>query len=190
MFKRTLTALVLVTLSASAAAQKIDINLSQDSARFSYISLVGGSTYGRTELNFGLLYNEDDNSALDIGLHVIDVAGSKTPGLEVGVGPRFYYVSLDKPDADGAAIALGGHLRYKLPSVPRLALHGSAYYAPSITSTMDADNLYEFGFRIAYELLPTADAYIGYRRLRAKFDEGIKSQTIDSGAFFGVRFAF
>lgn len=192
---RILTALIFIIsstllISTTALAQRLDINLSQTSARFSYVSLVGGSNYGRTEMNFGLLYNEDDNGAFDIGLQVIDVAGSKTPGLELGVGPRFYYLTHDKTSSDGAAIALGGHLRYKIPSVPRLAIRGNVYYAPSITSTMDADGMSEVGLGISYELLPTADVYLKYRKIRAKFNKGVGSETIDSGGVIGVSFSF
>ena len=177
-------------LSTTASAQRLDITLKQDSARFSYITLIGGSTFGRTEMNTGLLYNEDKNMAVDVGLQVIDVAGSKTPGLELGVGPRFYYLRHDDTDSDAAAIALGGQLRYKLPSVQRLAFIGSAFYAPSITATLDANNLYEIGLGVAYELLPTANAYLLFRRIRADFTSGVGAENIDSGVSLGVSFTF
>ena len=186
----SLLILASLLLSATASAQRLDITLKQDSARFSYISLIGGSTFGRTEMNTGLLYNEDENIAIDIGLQVIDVAGSKTPGLELGVGPRFYYLHHDKKDANAAVIALGGQLRYKLPSVPRLSILGSAFYAPSITSTLDAHNMNEIGFGIAYELLPTANTYLLYRRIRADFTGGVGLENIDSGVSLGVSFTF
>jgi hypothetical protein len=179
-----------VLVSTSVNAQRIDITLKQDSARFSYVSLIGGSTFGRTEMNTGLLYNEDENMTVDIGLQVIDVAGSKTPGLELGVGPRFYYLHHDKKDADAAAVALGGHLRYKLPSVQRLSLIATAFYAPSITATLDAHNMYEVGAGISYELLPTANVYLLYRRIRADFTKGIGAENIDSGGSLGVSFTF
>ena len=184
------TCLILFLASSTASAQKIDVNLSQESARLTYISLIGGSNFGRTEMNVGLLYNEDDNAVIDVGLQVIDAAGSKTPGLSLGVGPRLYYLINDKHDVDGAAIALGGQLRYKLPSIQRLALRGTLYYAPSITSTMDADSMHEIGLGIAYELLPTADVYLTHRRIRVKFDKGVGSETIDSGVSVGIKVAF
>lgn len=190
MFPRYLTALVLLTASATVAAQKLDINLSNDSAQFVYTALIGGSTIGRTEMNAGFLYTEDDVTLFDLGLQVVDLAGSKTPGLEVGVGPKFYYASSDKADASVSAIALGGQLRYKLPSAPRLAIGASAYYAPHITSTLDADSLFELNTRLSYEVLPTADAYIGYRKIRAKYDKGKGSEDLDNGIIFGLKFAF
>jgi hypothetical protein len=187
---RILISVLLILLSASASAQRLDINLKQDSARFTYITLIGGSTFGRTELNAGILYNEDDNSATDIGLQVIDVAGSKTPGLELGVGPRFYYLKHDDTDSSAAAIALGGQLRYKIPSVQRLSIVGRLFYAPSITSTLDADNMYEGGLGVSYEILPTANLYVNYRKIRAKFNKGVGAETIDSGTVVGMDFTF
>jgi len=177
-------------LSSNASAQRLDINLKQDSARFSYITLIGGSTFGRTEMNTGILYNEDSNLVANIGMQVIDVAGSKTPGLELGVGPRFYYMSHDKSNSDAAAIALGGHLRYKLPSVQRLSFIGRLFYAPSITTTLDSDSLSEIGIGVSYELLPTANIYLHYRRIHADFNGGVGSKTLDDGAVLGVDFTF
>ena len=104
------SSLLLLITSTTASAQKVDVTLSQESARLTYITLVGGSNFGRTEMNYGVLFNEDDNGVFDVGLQVIDVAGSKTPGLELGVGPRFYYLRNDKYDVNAAAVALGGYL--------------------------------------------------------------------------------
>lgn len=190
MFARILTTILLILLSTSASAQRVDINLKQDSARFTYITLIGGSTFGRTELNAGILYNEDGNQVADIGLQVIDVAGSKTPGLELGVGPRFYYMKHDDTDSSAAAIALGGQLRYKIPSVQRLSILGRLFYAPSITSTLDAKNMYEMGLGISYEILPTANIYVNYRKIRADFTSGVGAETIDSGGVVGMDFTF
>jgi YfaZ precursor len=187
---RTLITLSLILLSTAASAQRLDINLKQDSARFSYITLIGGSTFGRTELNAGLLYNEDGNKVANIGLQVIDMAGSKTPGLELGVGPRFYYLKHNNADSSAAAIALGGQLRYKIPSVQRLSLIGKLFYAPSITTTLDADSMYELGMGASYELLPTANIYVHYRRIRADFTKGVGKENIDSGVVVGVNFTF
>jgi len=191
---RILTTLILILgsalISGNASAQRLDINLKQDSARFSYITLIGGSTFGRTEMNTGILYNEDNNLAANIGLQVIDVAGSKTPGLELGVGPRFYYLKHDKSDSNGAAIALGGHLRYKLPSVPRLSFTGRLFYAPSITATLDADSMYETGIGVSYEMLPTANIYLHYRRIHADFTSNVGGKTIDNGTVLGMNFTF
>jgi len=187
---RILTALILIIITTSVSAQRIDVTLKQDSARFSYISLIGGSTFGRTEMTTGVLYNEDGNNVVNVGLQVIDVAGSKTPGLEIGVGPRFYYLKHGDSDSSAASIALGGQLRYKLPRVQRMAIMGNAFYAPSITSTLDAENMYEISFGASYELLPSANVYILFRRIRANFTKGIGTKNIDNGGSVGMSFTF
>jgi hypothetical protein len=43
---------------------------------------------------------------------------------------------------------------------------------------------------ISYELLPTADIYLKYRSVRAKFNKGVGSETIDRGGVIGVSFSF
>lgn len=189
---RSLSIALLLAVCSTASAQKLDLSLSQDTARISFISLVGGTTFGRTEFNAGFLFNEDDNTVMDVGLQVIDMAGTKTPGLELGVGPRLYYASIDKYDVTGAAIALGANFRYKLQDLNRFAIYGSLYYAPAITSFMDAEGMVEYGFRLAYEILPTADAYIGFHTIRMDVDDGDVdgTKTVDSGGFFGMRFQF
>jgi hypothetical protein len=180
----------LLAISSTASAQKLDINLGNKSARFIYSSLVGGSNFGRSEMSTGFLYNEDENSLLDIGLQVIDMAGSKTPGLELGVGPKFFYANFNKADTSAAGIALGGAMRLKLASAPRVNFGASAYYAPSITSTLDGNNFFEFGVRVGYELLPTATAYIGFRKIRIGLDKGKGTEDLDKTGMAGLKFSF
>ena len=127
---------------------------------------------------------------LELGLQVVDVAGSESPGLEIGVGPKLYYMGSDTPDVSGLSIAIGGTVRYNLPSMQRMALQGTLYYAPSITSTLDTDTFLEYGARVAYEILPTANIYLGYRRIRIGFTKGVGTHTLDDGAMLGMNFSF
>lgn len=190
MFVRILLTGVLLVISVGANATKIDVNLNQESARFTYYSLIGGSTFGRTEMSAGVLYNEDKNSLWGLGIQVIDVAGSKTPGLEIGVGPKLYFLTSDKPDASGVVIALGGNLRYKMAQMQRLIFQGTLYYAPSITSTVDVNSYVEWGLRVGYELLPSAEIYLGGRNIRVNYTEGVGGHTLDEAAMVGMNFSF
>jgi YfaZ precursor len=187
---RSLIVFLFVFISSSANAQRLDITLKDNSARLSYVSLIGGSTFGRTEMKASYLYNENNNTVVDMGLQVIDVAGSKTPGLEIGVGPRFYYLKHQASQSTGAAIAIGGHLRYKLPQAPRFAVMANAFYAPSITSTLDAERMSETGLGIGYALLPTANIYLTYRHIRANFTQNTGATTLDNGISLGMSFSF
>lgn len=172
--------------SNTSSAASFDINLSNDSAQVRYATVIGGSTLGRTETSASLLYTDSEKYVADLGLLVIDVAGSKSPGLELGVGPKFYYADGDNGTA--VAIGLGGQLRYKIPGLQRVNFGMDAYYAPNIVAFADASSMYEFGLRAGYEILPTADAYIGYRRIHADFDAG--NETLDEAIIFGLKVSF
>ena len=188
--KLAAVSLLCAASTGTALAQTMDINLGDKSASFHFNTLMGGSTFGRTELGAGLIYNENKNRVIDLSLLVVDTAGSKTPGLEVGVGPKFLYLRHDDSNSEGAAIALGGRLRYKMPSVKRVVIGGEAYYAPSITSFMDADNAYELQLRVGYEVLPTATAYIGFRNVHGSFSKAVGNESLDRSGHLGIQFTF
>lgn len=189
MMSRLILVVLLSVISSASYARSFDINLSSDAAQFKYGSLVGGSTYGRTEMGVGFLYNEDDNYLGEIGLLVIDEAGSKTPGLELGVGPKFWFGGSDEADVDIAGIGLGGQIRYKNMNVPRVVYGASLYYAPDIVSFMDSEGMLEWDIRVEYELLPTANVYVGFRSIEADI-KNRDDVEIDESGIIGLRFMF
>ena len=116
---RVILALFSVCLTTNLFAQNLEISLSDKSAKFTYGTLVGASTAGRTELNTGILYNDDHNFLFDIGILVIDAAGSKSPGLKVGVGPKFYYADVETGNVAGIQLARSSSRAAALPSHSR-----------------------------------------------------------------------
>jgi len=190
---RSLLLLLCFIVSSTSFARGADINLASNAAQFKYTTLVGATNYGRTEMTVGFLYNEDhnDHNVLgEVGLLVIDEAGTKTPGLELGVGPKLWFGTLDKADANLAALGLGGQIRFKSMGAPRWVYGASLYYAPSIVAFIDADNMVEYELRVEYELLPTANAYVGYRNIKADIHNYKKSTEIDDSFIVGLRFKF
>jgi len=186
---RLILVLIFIAISNTSFARSFDINLGSDAAQFKYGSNIGATNFGRTEMHIGFLYNEDDAYLGEIGVLVIDEAGSKTPGLELGVGPKFWFGGSDEADVDISGIGLGGQLRYKNFNSPRVIYGFSLFYAPSIVSFMDSDNILEYDLRVEYELLPTANVYVGYRSIEAD----IKNRgdvEIDKSGFIGLRFKF
>jgi hypothetical protein len=173
-------------IGGNALGASLDINLSDTSVQVRYASVVGGSTMGRTEGSFGFVYNEDENFVIDAALLVVDVAGSKTPGLEIGVGPKLYYG--EGMRGNSFAMGLGGTLRYKFAALPRVNFGVLGFYGPGIVTFGDADSMYEVGAHIGYELLPTADVYIGYRNISFDFDLG--KESVDETGMIGLRFRF
>lgn len=172
----------------SVQAQTAAVSLSDASAQFKYSILVGGQSFGRNEMGFGVLYNNDDTLLGEVSLQVVNEAGAKAPGLDVGMGGKVFAATLGGNE-DALALALGGHLRYSPRPAPRMALAGEAFYAPNIVSFMDMDNFWELAARLEYEVLPQAAAYIGYRRFAG---HAIDDRTVeaDESLYLGMRINF
>ncbi|WP_455209426.1 YfaZ family outer membrane protein [Kaarinaea lacus] len=186
---RLLIIVICSIVSSNLYARSLDFNLSSESAQVKYATLMGATNYGRTEVGFGFLYHEDKNYLGEVSLLVIDEAGSKSPGLEVGVGVKFYFGQADKPDVSYSAIGLGGQLRYRAASVPRIVYSGTLFYAPGIVSFQDSDQMYEAGATIEFEVIPTANVYVGYRLIESEI-KNRDNVKIDDNFIIGMRFKF
>ncbi len=178
---------LLVNVGAYASGE-LDINLSDDSVRVRYGQDLAGSPQGRKQYGVGMLYNTDDNSMFDLWFQITDEAGSKAPGLDVGVGPKAYVGSTDTQEY--LAFALGGSLIYRPLQANRMVLSAEAYIAPSIITFLDASNLWEINLRLGYEILPSAVAYVSYRQIRANFEVVENEEVIDRGGQVGLDLRF
>ncbi len=182
-----LTLLISTLVTAPLFADGIDFNVGQDTARFTYSAPIGDADYGRKDITLGVLYNKDDNTFIDAALHIIDEAGSKFPGLELGIGPKAYLGQTNTEEYLTIGFEALGN--YRFTNMNRFILGGYGYYAPSILSFIDADELWELHFRASYELIPSASVYIGYRKIRAKVN--VKTErTIDDEFYFGIKMDF
>ena len=177
-----------VCLAAGLAqAQNAGVALSEKSAYFTYGTLVGGQSFGRNEMNFGFLYNTNETYILHAGLEVRDEAGTRVPGLEVGVGGRFNLAGQGGKEV--FAFALGGEMRYRLPQAERFALAGEFYYAPDIVTFLDARSYSTWALQAEYEILPQARIHAGYRRFEARTVGG-RYVDLDKGVRVGVEVEF
>lgn len=183
----TLMTLYLAIFSGSLQAQGLDINLSNDSVQINYAKQLSSDQYGRKEAIAGLLYNRSDNIMFDAGLQIVDEAGSKTPGLEAGIGVKLY--AGKTKSRQYLNLGLGGLLGFRPLSFNRLIFNISAYYAPSIVSFLDSSGLWELGAQIGYEIVPSASVYVGYRDIHTDIDVR-GERTVDKGAFIGVSMNF
>jgi hypothetical protein len=186
---RVLIVIFCTVISSNLYARSLDFNLSGESVQAKYATLMGATNYGRTELGFGFLYHEDKNYLGEVSLLVIDEAGSKSPGLEAGVGVKFYYGQADEPDVSFSGIGLGGQLRYRHASVPRIIYSGALFYAPGIVSFQDADQIFDAVATIEFEIIPTANVYVGYRYIETEI-KNRPDVKIDDNFILGMRFKF
>ncbi len=184
---RLYLALILMLAMGLAHGQTAIVSLSETSAQLKYGMLVGGQRFGRSEMTAGFLYNSDSDYIAEAALMVVDEAGSKLPGMRIGLGGKFYGASI--PGNELAALAIGGEIAYTLSQIDRLTLGAEGYYAPSIVSFMDTERFWEVAGRVQYAVLPTAGAFIEYRKFYADLDAG-GGVSIDKGIRLGLRIEF
>jgi len=184
---KTLAGLVLLlgagTLMAEARAGGIDLALSDDTANLAVLlnpyRLDGGLG---SELAVGGFISEDDDRLLHATLMArgyrptAQVRYSLAAGLKAIAGD--IAIEPERVPADGedeervGAVALGLQLDYRLSSGRNPVDVGlEVFYAPSITSFSDAEQFSEFGGRLQIEIIPTARAYVGYRRMGFDTDD-------------------
>ena len=171
------------SMNASAGGS-IDLSLSNDSARFEYDATKVGSGL---HVSASIMHHEDDGDLASLGLHVVDLREPNSP-LYIGVGGRIFgYVS---GDYDGGALGVGGFARYNIPGVIGLSIAGYGYYAPSVVSFGDTENLLDSDIRIQYALLPTARIYTGYRYSEVGIEQTKDEIVLEQGVHFGLKVDF
>lgn len=182
--KVVLSGLIMSFSMQSIAGGSIDLSLANDSARLEYDATKVGSGL---HVSASAMHHEDDGDLISLGLHVVDVREANSP-LYLGVGARLFGFKND--DVDGGALGVGGFYRYQITQVPGLSTAGYVYYAPSVVSFDDTENLIDADVRIQYGLLPTARIYMGYRYSQYKLEGVSKKFMLDQGIHFGLKVDF
>ncbi len=194
-------------------ANSVDVNLSQHALGLYYSTLSGSGDYGHSEVASEAIYSTDDDKndhfLLNFSLHIVDETGSKSPGLDAGLGPKLYlgtseYIFTNSAGVESnrnqnlMAFALGGLMDYRLPTMNRFIIHTQAYYAPDITAMISIENFLEFGLRFGYEVGPATNLYLGYRLLRGTFriadntttGHHLETRNLDNSLNLGVKMQF
>lgn len=174
---------------APAAAQVLDINLSNDSALFRYIVQERDSSgFGNKEIDLGLVYNTDDVIVGMFGAQLVAEAGSRSPGLDAGIGFKLFGAR-SKDDDDIYALTVGGQLHFVPPPWPRVGFSLQGFYSPDVVTFGDADKFFYVSSAVEYRVLPQAMIYLGYRKMRAGLESG-DSVTVESGGHLGIQLEF
>jgi hypothetical protein len=187
-----LVASTMVTVSTTAMADTIDINLRDSSAQFQYKSSMGRDALGKAEFHLGVLYVNRNNLLGDFGLLVKDELGGNAPGFSVGVGIKGLVAKVrgdNTVNSNVSALALGGLVRYSPPTTPRFGIVGEVYLSPNIVTFGDADRYVETWARMEYEVIPQSAVYLGYRRMAFSL-KSLPYTVLDEGVNLGVRISF
>jgi hypothetical protein len=185
--------LLLGTLSTTAVADNLDIDLRDKAFRGSYSTNISGKSGLSAE--FGVLTNEDTKQLNDTlyyaGLLVTGENWSKSGTFNISLGGKTFYTSPSNWHRDLSAIAFGGDIRFS--PVHRLGIGGSFYYAPEITSFMDCKKYTETNLRVDYQVLPQAFVYANYRNIEmdVKYPGGTDTGVeVDKGLSIGMKLLF
>jgi len=174
--------------TAAANAADLEITLGDQAAAIHVLADSDVIGVGGADLDFGLLFNDDSDVMGSIGMLAHGTPAGDQPWT-FGLGGRLYYASIDTPDRSVGALALGGSAMYHIPGHTPMAFGGDLFFAPSITTFADGDSFLHWGVRFEADVLPSATAFIGYRKVTADLDQH-GDYDIDDSFHLGVRFSF
>jgi len=184
-------AAILIFIANSANADLFNIQLSNDSGRFTYAAEMFGGQYGPVDLDTSLFFDQDNDKIFYLGMMVRN--DTLDNPLIISVGARAYYGDVGNGDgqshANFAAIAVGGELLFIPSNLGGLGFGIYGYIAPSVVTFMDADKYDEYGARLTYSITNQADVSLGYQKIETKLNDGT-TLNVDSSVFFGITLRF
>ncbi|MBU1424297.1 MAG: YfaZ family protein [Gammaproteobacteria bacterium] len=186
---RKILAISLISVTSVAAADTLDIGLSNTTAQFKYG--VPSSLAGKSEIYAELMYNDANSIIGGMGLLVANDE-VQVPGLTIGIGAKAVAASVKwSPSRKTAsAVALGAQVRYELPVERRIAFSGELYFAPQIITFGDADRYQQYGARAEFSISPQMQVYAGYRKTLFKLKNSNGDAVLINGPHLGVQLSF
>lgn len=185
---RHILAVSMLSVSSIAAADTLDIALSNTNAQFKYG--VPSSLAGKSEMYAELMYNDLNSVLGGVGVLVSNEQGN---GLSIGVGAKAVAATLKgaAPSRKNAsAVALGVQVRFELPAERRVAFAGEIYVAPKIIAFGDANRFQQIAVRAEYSISQQTSAYVGYRKTLFALTSTGTDVTLANGPHVGIQLAF
>ena len=178
-------------VQAEAESQALDVRLGDNSARFMYSSEVLGGSFGPASLEFGVFFNEHNDTLLHAGMFI--ASESLENPFSISLGLRGYYADAgngpNQVQTDVGALAIGGELVFVPKNFGGFGFAATYYIAPSVLAFMDADRLVEYGARLEFSITEQTKLILGYRNIEADREDGSNIE-IDSGFIFGIGLRF
>ena len=162
----------------AARAGGIDLSLSNETANIVFLlnpAPVGFRAASGSELKLGGFISEEDDRLLHASLMAKGhrtttasmyslAAGAKAIGGDVAIEDDRVLPGAEDTERVGA-LALGFEVGLVSGAQRNVDFKVGAFYAPSISSFSDAENFTELTARLQVAVIPTASAYVGYRRM-------------------------
>lgn len=185
---RKVLAISLLTASTVAAADTLEVALSDSVAMFRYG--VPTTLASKSEMYAELMYNEVNSIIGGAGLLVANDE-MNAPGLTIGVGAKAVFAIIKETPSrrNASALALGLQVRYELPAERRVAFSGEFYLAPRIIAYGDVNRYQQYGARAEFSVSPQVQLFGGYRRTAFSIKNGSEVTPVN-GPHLGVQMSF
>ena len=186
---RKILAISLMSVTTLAAADTLDIGLSDTTAQFKYG--VASGLAGKSEIYAELMYNDKNSIVGGVGLLVANDELT-VPGLTIGVGAKAIAATIKETPTrkNASAAAIGAQVRYELPVERRVAFSGEAYFAPRIITFGDAERYQQYGARAEFSISPQVQVYAGYRKTLFSMKSTNTDAVLINGPHIGVQLSF
>lgn len=186
---RKILAISLISVCSVAAADTLDIGLSNTTAQFKYG--VAAGLAGKSEVYAELMYNDVNSVIGGVGLLVANDE-VQVPGLTIGIGAKAVATTIKETPTrtNASALALGAQVRYELPAERRIAFAGEAYAAPKIITYGDASRYGQYGARAEFSISPQLQVYVGYRKTWFVLKATGTDAVLINGPHVGVQLSF
>lgn len=188
-------------LTATANAGGVDLALSNNTAHLSML-LNPHAFYqgGGSEVGFGGFISEEGDKLLHTTLIARGYRQSATSQYSLGAGIKALYGDVIIPadsnngnetDETVGALALGFQAGMLISSSRHNPIEAliEGFIAPSITSFSDAERFAELNARLQIEIIPQAQAYVGYRRMRFN-TRNFDNVLLDRSVHLGIKLTF
>lgn len=179
-------------VSTTASAEGVVAMLSGDSARFFYSTQMWGQQAGPVELETGIMFNEDDNYLVNLGMMLRN--DNLDSPIILSLGGRSYFASANRTetgqDYKVVALALGLEVLFVPDHMGGLGMGFHYFYAPDILSGADAETVIEYGVKLDYQLTPQANIFVGYQKINADLTDNEGDIDIEKGFMFGFGMRF
>lgn len=182
--KASLLSCTFFAATAQANSLGLDLAVSDETANFGLFSQAE-TPVDSTRYAAHYFYNEpgDRMYSASIGVQRKGMAGN--PDLELGLKGKAYYVTQDEQDLDAFGLMLGVSGRYWLPTSSPASLSAEIMHSPEIVTSGDADSMTEMGVRADLQILPSVNAFVGFRYLAADFNLS-SDYELDKNVHIGV----
>jgi len=162
--KKTMASLCMMLFTATANAGGVDLALSNNTAHVSML-LNPHAFYqgGGSEVGFGGFISEEGDKSNN-GTETDETVGALALGFQAGM-----LISSSRHNPIEALI--------------------EGFIAPSITSFSDAERFTEINARLQVEIIPQAQAYVGYRRMRFN-TRNFDNVLLDRSVHLGIKLTF